>query len=772
MNLLRNRFALYTAIVLVLAALPGAAAPPAAPWTTQDIGGPSRKGSCDVGAEGVWTLKGGGADIWDASDQFSFTYQPVEGDVQITVKALTKPKETNEWAKAGVMFRESLMPGARHAMLLTSASSGLAFQWRAAAGAESEWPDAATIESDLLKLPLLLRLTRRGKTITAEYSTDDGKTFQSAGDPLTFAEDLPKTVYVGLAVTAHDDEQLTEATFQAPKIEKPTAAPAARAEIAPDEPITARVDRLFARWDRPDSPGCALAVVRDGGVIYSRGYGRANLEYDVPITPATIFHVASVSKQFTAMAAILLAGDGKLSLDDDVRKYLPEVPDFGKKITLRHLIYHTSGLRDQWNLLILAGWRMEDVITERDILDLVQRQKELNFEPGAEHSYCNTGYTLLALVVQRVTGQSLREFAEARIFQPLGMKNTHFHDDHRRVVKNRAYSYAPKRGGGYEHSVLSYANVGATSLFTTAEDLALWDRNFEDARVGGSAALAEMLRKGTLNDGTALNYAGALVIGEYKGLRTVEHGGADAGYRSIFSRFPDQRFSVILLSNLATFSPDGMASRVADLYLADQLKPGAARPPSPPAATVDPRLLEVCAGQYQIFPGMVLTLEKDKERLMVQANGGRKLALAPQSETEFGVRGADARLTVERNGSGTVRRITLHQGGRASPARRVRQAASRPDMLEAYAGDYYSDELGVIYTVALRDGKLYLRHRKGEELLRPAFVDAFSCDLGNITFTRDRRNRADGFLVDTGRVRHLRFARTARRVTQSLHEKG
>jgi CubicO group peptidase (beta-lactamase class C family) len=533
----------------------------------------------------------------------------------------------------------------------------------------------------------------------------------------------------------------------------------AHGQTAPDEKaLEARVDKLFERWDKPNSPGCALAVVKDGAVIYKRGYGMANLEYDVPITPGSIFHVASISKQFTAMAVTMLAQEGKLSLDDDVRKYLPEVPDFGKVITLRHLIHHTSGLRDQWNLLVLAGWRMEDVITEQDILELVKRQKELNFEPGKEHLYCNTGYTLLALVVQRVTGQSLREFTQARIFEPLGMKNTHFHDDHRMIVKNRAYSYEPKRGG-YENSPLQFANVGATSLFTTVEDLALWDQNFYDGRVGGSAVLAEMLTKGKLNDGKELDYASGLVIGEYKGLRTVAHGGADAGYRAQLLRFPDQHFSVILLANLATFDPGGLAQRVADLYLADLLKAPAPGPSPSSDVKVDPQVYDAYAGDYQLRSGAVLSFVKDQDRFLVQPDEQRKYRIYPDSETDFTLRTADVRFTFVKDGNGRATRVIVHQSGNDTPARRVERVARRPASLDDYPGEYYSEELGAIFTVALRDGKLMLRHRKGEVTLQPAIAETFRSNMGIVTFTRDRRQRIDGLLVDTGRVRRLRFVK-------------
>ncbi|MBK7598693.1 MAG: serine hydrolase [Acidobacteria bacterium] len=268
-----------------------------------------------------------------------------------------------------------------------------------------------------------------------------------------------------------------------------------------DRELANRIDEVFRQYDKPGSPGCSLAVVRDGKVVYKHGYGYANLEYDIPISPSTVFHVASVSKQFTAFAITLLASEGRLKLDDDIRKYLPEVPDFGKTITIKHLIYHTSGLRDQWELLAMAGWRLDDVITKEHILKIIRNEKELNFEPGAEHLYCNSGYTLLAVIVERVSGQSFRQFTNDRIFKPLGMANTHFHDDHEMIVKNRAYSYQPEKAGGFKLSALNYANAGATSLFTTAEDMTRWALNFEDMKLGGKAVIDQMHEQGILNSG-------------------------------------------------------------------------------------------------------------------------------------------------------------------------------------------------------------------------------------------------------------------------------
>src|SRR5690242_20564478 len=242
--------------------------------------------------------------------------------------------------------------------------------------------------------------------------------------------------------------------------------------LTPD--VTKRVDGIFAKWDHHDSPGCALGVYRDGNVVYKHGYGMANLNDDVPITPSTVFHVASMSKQFTAASIVLLAQQGKLSLDDDVHKYIPELADFGAPITIRHLIHHTSGLRDQWELLELAGWRYSlDLITDDDVMSVISRQKSLNFKPGSRHLYCNTGYTLLAQIVKRVSGQSLREFTLSRTFRPLGMNNTHFRDDHAEIVKNQAYGYVRDRANSsFRLSVTNFDTVGATSLLTTVEDLA------------------------------------------------------------------------------------------------------------------------------------------------------------------------------------------------------------------------------------------------------------------------------------------------------------
>lgn len=309
-----------------------------------------------------------------------------------------------------------------------------------------------------------------------------------------------------------------------------------------DTSVTAQVDKLFAPWDKPNSPGCALAVVRDARIIYSRGYGMADLEHEVPITPVSTFYIGSLSKQFTAMAVALLAQQGTLSLDDDIHKYLPELPSYDKPITIRHLIHHTSGLPEYIPLLARAGWRPDAPFGNQDALQIVARERHLNFEPGEQFAYSNTGYTLLAVIVERAARVRLDEFADARIFSPLDMKDTHFHADATRLVKRRAYAYEPSPGGGLRLGPPVPTRVGAGGIFTTVEDLARWDQNFYDARVGGESLIREITTPGTLNSGRQLEYAFGLEIRDYCGLRVVEHGGSLSVTKRTWRAFPTNIF--------------------------------------------------------------------------------------------------------------------------------------------------------------------------------------------------------------------------------------
>lgn len=391
--------------------------------------------------------------------------------------------------------------------------------------------------------------------------------------------------------------------------------------------VETQVDNIFARWDKPDSPGCALAVVKDGEIIYSRGYGMANLELGIPITPKTVFYIGSESKQFVTMCILLLAEEGKLSPDDDIRKYVPEIPEYDRPITIRHLIYHTSGLRDYFGLWSLAGIDFANFIPEAEVIDLLSRQKELNFTPGEKRLYSNSGYFLLSVIIKRVSGKSLREFADENIFKPLGMFNSHFHDDNTMLIKNRADGHFPLEDDGWGLQTFRFALVGSGGLYTNVEDLYLWDQNFYNNKLGrgGRKLIDLMLTRGKLNSGEEFDYTFALTPGVYRGLRTVRHGGALGGYRSHVLRFPEQKFTVILLYNLSNVDPGRFVEKVADLYLADQLAPVESEPETAEnaaSAKETAQKIELATAQLIEYAGDYYSGELDVTYKLLIEDGG------------------------------------------------------------------------------------------------------------------------------------------------------
>ncbi len=344
-----------------------------------------------------------------------------------------------------------------------------------------------------------------------------------------------------------------------------TAAATAGAQMAPAESPARWVDSIFAPYATGRTPGCAVGVSRHGDLDLAKGYGIADLSTGARITPSTPFYIASLSKQFTAMSIVLLAEAGKLSLDDSVRRWVPELPAFGAPITLRELLHHTSGLRDYFTLLAVSGWPSDGPLTQQQFLDLMHRQKSLNFQPGDEFLYSNSGYVLLAIVVQRASGESLRDFAARHIFAPLGMTHTEFRDDHREVIAGMAAGYQPA-GATFRVSEPEFDVVGDGGAYSTVEDLAKWNDNFNTATVGGKAGIAMMLEPGTLNDGQTIPYALALSIGRQAGLTSYSHAGAYGGYRSSMLRIPDAELSVVTLCNTST-APATLAEQVADVFL-------------------------------------------------------------------------------------------------------------------------------------------------------------------------------------------------------------
>jgi CubicO group peptidase (beta-lactamase class C family) len=365
----------------------------------------------------------------------------------------------------------------------------------------------------------------------------------------------------------------------------------------------ARVDAIYADLAKPGHPGCAVAVVRDGQTVLEKGYGTAHLEHDVPITPASVFYAGSVSKQFTAAAIARAARDGKLSLDDDVRKWIPELPDFGQRVTVRHLVHHTSGIRDYLALRSLAGEPADGVFGDDDVYAILARQRAPNFPPGERHLYSNSGYWLMGQIIERATELTLRQYADSVFFRPLGMTHTYFHDDHAQIVRNRAQAYAPAGAGRWEISMPNFDVVGAGGLHTTVGDLAKWDAMFFDRASATAAFVRGLHQRGVLSSGDTITYAFGVVVYTYRGLPRVSHGGAYGGYRAHQLRFPEQRFSVLQLCNAANANPDARALRIAEALMGEAFTESSRQASAPQARdTPAPRpsvaQLVAYAGRY------------------------------------------------------------------------------------------------------------------------------------------------------------------------------
>jgi len=439
-----------------------------------------------------------------------------------------------------------------------------------------------------------------------------------------------------------------------------SAVPAAQMVATPEK----TVDEVFAKWSAT-TPGCAVGVSVGGKPVLMKAYGMADLEHDVRNTPDTIFEGGSVSKQFTALAVQLLAADGKLSIDDPVRKYIPELPDYNVPLTIRHMLSHTSGLRDWGSVESIAGWpRTTREYTHAHVLEIVSRQKALNFPPGTKWSYSNTGFNLAAIIVSRVSGMPFAEFSKQRIFAPLGMTHTSWRDDHTRIVKGRAMAYA-EQGGEY-HTEMPFENVyGNGGLLTTVGDLLIWNENFVDPKVGSAKLLSEMSNVGHFNDGKPLAYGLGLFVEEHRGVHNVYHSGSTAGYRAHLNRFPETRTSVAVLCNGSNGDASRAANRVSDVFLVDRLKPSDPGPlPNPPAAALNPQpsasQLSALAGSYWSDEAeTMLTAAVDQGALVLHRRPDAVIKLTAIGPDKF--RGSIGTVTFIRNGSGAVGELSINQ---------------------------------------------------------------------------------------------------------------
>lgn len=534
------------------------------------------------------------------------------------------------------------------------------------------------------------------------------------------------------------------------------------------EPIAAtkegKIDQLMMQYDNQDTPGAEVLVMKDGEILFKKAYGMANLSYNIPFKTNSVTNIGSTSKQFTAFAINLLAQQGKLSLDDNINKYFPEFPEFTHPVSIRNLLSHTSGYRELLNTLSMTGRDLTSSLDRKMMLRLIENQPELQDEPGTAFNYNNTGYTILAALVNRITGQPFPEWMKEHVFNPLGMDHTVVRAHSQQVIENRTAGYTIGDKGDYIESQDMDGSMGAGGIYTTLDDLAQWIRNFHTHELGGEAIYKEMTTPFILKNGEALTYGQGLHIGSFRGQKIIEHGGADKAHRSMLMYFPDMDAAVITQSNNSGFKSE-MAYKVAAIYFEDSFE-AAEVPPTPiknseDKFVYDPAKFEALMGSYAMVeaPDFVLSFFREGDQLLTQATGQQKLELEPVSDSTFQVEKVNARLTFHLKEDGTAESLTLHQNG-DHLARKV-QEETKPVDLNQFTGRYFSEEIETVYTVKLKEGELFLfNYQLGKDVkLSAANQDIFKAGFpfSKIEFQRDDAGNITGFFGSNGRTRNVFF---------------
>jgi CubicO group peptidase (beta-lactamase class C family) len=534
----------------------------------------------------------------------------------------------------------------------------------------------------------------------------------------------------------------------------PVVAHAQQVTVPPAQ--IARIDSIFSAYNRPDGPGCALGVSRHDSVVLARAWGSAQLEFAIPNTPLTKFEAGSVSKQFTAAAILRLAQQGRLSLDDDVRRYVPELPTYDSPITIQHLIHHTSGLRDWGTVMTIAGWpRGTRTYTHAHVLEILGRQRALNYPVGTEYLYSNSNYNLLAIIAERVSGKSLAEFTRQEIFEPLGMTETGWRDDYTRVVARRSQAYSP-RGTGWRLD-MPFENVyGNSSLLTTVGDLLKWNANLGQQKVGGPKFVASQLERGRLKSGREIRYAGGMFIGELDGTREIWHDGATAGYRAFLARYPDAGYAVAMLCNAGNADPGALGRQVARVFLPPRA-PTVASARDTVGSLLAPDLLSRLAGNYR-------SVRSDEPLRFVVASGRlRQLdgpALVALNDREFTSISGRTHLIFDPGPRGEITRIRTWVDDSDTTYFLPAGNPAAPEAFKDYVGTYTSYDADVTVRVAAENQQLVLLARPNNRYpLTPIYRDGFSAVGSFFNFTRGSNGQVNGFRLSSGRARNLRFER-------------
>ncbi len=508
-----------------------------------------------------------------------------------------------------------------------------------------------------------------------------------------------------------------------------------------------KMDALFSLWDNGLCPGGQVIVRKKGKIIYKQNYGYANIEHEIPVRDETIFHVASVSKQITVMCVLLLQEDGLLCIDDDIRKYIPDLIHFKEDVTIRNMMNNVSGIRDQWELLELSGVRIVDTITQKDAISIISKQKELNFEPLTNYLYSNSNFTLLAEIVERISGKSFNDFARERIFKPLGMANTCFKEHYSDIIKNSASSYEVKGKNELVHSVLNYATYGATSLNTTAVDFLKWLDNYKDPKICKKETLDVMFTNPTLKNGKESEYACGLFSGYYKGHPYIEHSGADAGFRSKVIHYIEDDVDIIVFSNTTNLPIGEIVNKISDTIFNIEEEDDK----EVPSFYVEDFNFEEIEGYYLVhIPNQIIhaveIVVKDKVPYVIDTYGLNPLKHINGNHYKY--MNMDLYLG---NQCGTRLK------GKYVHIKKLNPFKVNQEMASKYLGCYRSDELETEYKIVYEDGFLYLLHcRNGKHKLYHISGNQFVC--GNIS-THLLEFITDGFFISGNRVKMLKLVR-------------
>ena len=525
------------------------------------------------------------------------------------------------------------------------------------------------------------------------------------------------------------------------------------AQVPDKQKMIAGAERAFEKYTKAyvgPAPGCAAAVSLNGETVFEKAYGLAELEHNVPNTPQTVFESGSVAKQFTAAALVLLQQDGKLSLDDPVRKHIPELPDYGAPLTIRHLLNHTAGLRDWGTVMSLTGaGRGERVINQDLALDVITHQRALDFTPGAEYSYSNSGYNLAAIIVERVSKQKFPAFVEERLFKPLGMKNSSWRDDYQRIVPGRAQAYS-RQGNGPWRLNMPFMNVyGNGGMLTTVGDWMKWNAML-DSQSLGAPLVAALETQGVLNDGRKIAYALGLVVDKYKGLKDVSHGGATAGYQTFLARYPDNKVSVGVMCNGTSPSAGGIAASITDEILG----------PFPEAPKTE--AAKVSEDELKKFVGIWRNEKTHAPARFVIENGVSRWSgarVVPMGGGQFTAGGNQLKFTFDKDDK-PVSAQTVDSDGEVTRFVPETEWKPMPADLASFKGDWFSEEAGATLTVALEGDKAFIKQRPATSLpMQPLYKDHFGVQGYVVWFTRDKNGKINSMHVGASRMRDMLFAR-------------